>query len=400
MRDVFWPLAGTTWMQTITSVMFLTVPVLAPALLDEVGFTASHVGLYTSLVFLGAMPVSLFMGALTARFGAMRTMQIGILASAAALLLSITTLLPLILACGFVLGMGYGPNTPGAAHILARVTQPKDRPLVFSIKQSGAPLGGFVAGLLIPWVVVGAGWREALMVSATLGVVTVLMVQPLRAKSDDDREPGRPLSAGGVWCQLRLLAGHAGLRRLTLAGFIFACIQSCMFAFLVTYLVNHVGLDLVSAGVAYSCMHGIGVGARIAWGWLAGRFVRAAMVLALLGMASASFVIMLAHMDASWPLWGIAAVSATAGATAAGWNGVFIAEITRVAPADQVSAATGGSIFFTYFGLVVGPAVFSVLVTLSNGYVLPYYVIAGCIFLAALSILPRRERPTLSRRSS
>ena len=34
MRDVFWPLAGTTWMQTITSVMFLTVPVLAPALLD------------------------------------------------------------------------------------------------------------------------------------------------------------------------------------------------------------------------------------------------------------------------------------------------------------------------------------------------------------------------------
>jgi sugar phosphate permease len=327
-------------------------------------------------------------------------MQIGILASAAALLLSITTLLPLILACGFLLGVGYGPNTPGAAHILARVTRPKDRPLVFSIKQSGAPLGGFVAGLLIPWVVVGAGWREALMVSAALGVVTVLMVQPLRARSDDDRQPGRPLSIGGVWRQLRLFAGHPGLRRLTLAGFIFACVQSCMFAFLVTYLVIHVGLDLVSAGLAYSCMHGIGVGARIAWGWLAGRFFRAAVVLAVLGMASASFVVMLAHIDASWPFWSVAAVSAAVGATAAGWNGVFIAEITRVAPADQISAATGGSIFFTYFGLVVGPAVFSVLVTVSNGYMLPYYVIAGAIFLAALSILPRRQRPSLRRRSS
>jgi sugar phosphate permease len=173
-----------------------------------------------------------------------------------------------------------------------------------------------------------------------------------------------------------------------------------MFAFLVTYLVIHVGLDLVSAGLAYSCMHGIGVGARIAWGWLAGRFFRAAVVLAVLGMASASFVVMLAHIDASWPFWSVAAVSAAVGATAAGWNGVFIAEITRVAPADQISAATGGSIFFTYFGLVVGPAVFSVLVTVSNGYMLPYYVIAGAIFLAALSILPRRQRPSLRRRSS
>jgi predicted MFS family arabinose efflux permease len=253
-------------------------------------------------------------------------------------------------------------------------------------------MGGFIAGLLIPWVVVSAGWREALMVSAALGVITVIMVQPLRAKSDDDRRPGSPLSVSGVWQQLRLMAGHAGLRRLTLAGFVFAAVQACMFAFLVTYLVDHVGLDLVSAGFAYSCMHGIGVGARIAWGWIADRFVRAAVVLALLGIASATFVIMMAHFDSTWPFWSIAVVSAAAGATAAGWNGVFIAELTRVAPPDQISAATGGGIFFTYFGLVMGPTVFAALVMLSTGYMLPYYVIGGAIFIAALSILPRRNK--------
>ena len=90
MRDVFWPLAGTTFMQTIMSVMYLTVPVLAPVLLDDVGFEPSHIGLYTSLVFLGAMPVSLIMGALMTRFGAMRVMQFGILLSALSLLLSMS----------------------------------------------------------------------------------------------------------------------------------------------------------------------------------------------------------------------------------------------------------------------------------------------------------------------
>ncbi|MBT4488381.1 MAG: MFS transporter [Rhodospirillaceae bacterium] len=400
MRDVIWPLTATTWMQTVTSVMFLTVPVLAPALLADVGFQPSHVGLYTALVFLGAMPVSLVMGALASRFGALRVMQVGILASAVALLLSTAASLPIIMACGILLGAGYGPNTPGAAHILARVTKPRDRPLVFSIKQSGAPLGGFVAGLLIPLVVVSAGWREALMVSAALGLVTIVLVQPLRAKADDDRQPGRAISVSGVWAQLRLLAGHGGLRRLTVASFVFAGVQACTFAFLVIYLVDHVGLDLVAAGFAYSCMHLIGVGARITWGWLAGRFVRAAVVLAMLGVASATFVVVMAQFDDSWPFWVIVVISAATGATASGWNGVFMAEIARVAPQDQISAATGGSVFFTYFGLVVGPTIFAALVALTGGYDLAFYVIAGAIFLAAVLIWPRRDKVSRKPNSS
>jgi len=48
---IFWPLAGTTTMQTVTAMMFLTAPVLAPAMADDVGFQPSHVGLYTAWFF-------------------------------------------------------------------------------------------------------------------------------------------------------------------------------------------------------------------------------------------------------------------------------------------------------------------------------------------------------------
>lgn len=98
-----------------------------------------------------------------------------------------------------VLVLGYGPNTRGASHILARVAKPKELALVFSIKQSGAPLGGFLAGIIVPLVVLSSGWREALMVSAVLGTAAAILVQPLRAKADDDRQPGRRLSVHGVW---------------------------------------------------------------------------------------------------------------------------------------------------------------------------------------------------------
>ena len=184
---------------------------------------------------------------------------------------------------------------------------------------------------------------------------------------------------------MRLLASHAPLQRLTTASFIFASVLSCMFAFLVTYLVDHVGLDLVRAGMAYSAMHLIGVGARIFWGWIADRFIRSALVLAGLGVASALSVVLVAQFQSEWPYAGLVA-------TAASWNRVFLAEIARVAPKGQISAATGGSIFFTYFGLVVGPTLFSATIYLSGGYHLGFYAIAGEVLLAALLIWPRRDK--------
>ena len=46
------------------------------------------------------------------------------------------------------------------------------------------------------------------------------------------------------------------------------------------------------------------------------------------------------------------------GATAVGWNGVFLAEIASLAPRERISDATGGSAFFTFLGVVVTPPLF------------------------------------------
>jgi hypothetical protein len=47
------------------------------------------------------------------------------------------------------------------------------------------------------------------------------------------------------------------------------------------------------------------------------------------------------------------------GATASGWNGVFLGEVARVAPPGQVSPATGGALFFVNVGSVAAPIVFA-----------------------------------------
>jgi hypothetical protein len=46
------------------------------------------------------------------------------------------------------------------------------------------------------------------------------------------------------------------------------------------------------------------------------------------------------------------------GATAIGWNGVYLATVARSVPHADAATATAGSLFFTYLGVVVGPPLF------------------------------------------
>ena len=107
-------------------------------------------------------------GGVIHRLGPVRTNQLGLVFSATALLFTLTAN-PWCLALSAVLiGTGYGPNTPSGSEVLGRVTPPRMRGLVFSIKQSGAPLGAMAGGLILPAMVVIGDWRVAVATGALI----------------------------------------------------------------------------------------------------------------------------------------------------------------------------------------------------------------------------------------
>ena len=56
------------------------------------------------------------------------------------------------------------------------------------------------------------------------------------------------------------------------------------------------------------------------------------------------------------------------GACAIGWNGVYLAEVARRAPTGMASLATGGTLAFTFLGVVLGPPLFGALSGLFGTY--------------------------------
>lgn len=376
MRNTVLPLAATLAVQALVSMAVLTVPVLAPAAAADVGVSAGYVGVFIALVYGGSMASSLASGDLIRKIGAIRVSQICLVLCAAGLALTAVGSAPLLIASALLLGAGYGPVTPASTHILARTTPTHMMSLVFSLKQTGVPIGGALAGVLVPTLVVLGGWRSSALIVGVACVGVAALAESVRRQFDDDTDPTRRIGARSVMSSMRIAVGESAVRRLAACSFFFSSIQLCLVTYLVIYLTGQLGLSLVQAGLMLSVAQGAGIFARVAWGAMADRSGRPALVLGLIACGMAAAALATASFSPEWPRVLIAIVCAAFGATAIGWNGVFLAEVARQAPAGKAVEATGGALFFTYFGVLVGPPLFALTVEHGGSYGLAYGLLA------------------------
>lgn len=393
MRAVLWPLGATMLVQAMVAMAISVVPVLSPMLGAHYGIAPSLIGLYSSLVFVGAISFTLLGGLLVRRFGAVRCSQVALSIAGAAL--AATALGPLagIVVFAVITGMGYGLATPGASHILARVTPAGRRGIVFSLKQSAVPIGGLLAGLIAPLAAAGFGWRGAIVALAAAVAVVALVIRPLRAEYDDDRDPAFPITVRSPFTAVANVLRNPKLRGLAIATFAYAAMQSSIFSIFTAYYVEVGGLTLIVAGQAFAVLQAAGVIARVIFGWLSDSFVPARHLLASLGLTMAIVGVVAAQLGGDWPVAVMFVLAALIGFAAAGWPGIYLAEIARVVPIEQVSMATGGTVAFSFLGVVVGPALFSTIVTASGSYALAFYVFSAAAGMVGTLLWVARERP-------
>lgn len=385
--------------QTIVSMASLALPVLAPALAEVLEVDASTIGYQVSIVYAGAMASAAVGGGVVARLGACRATQAALALVGAAMLLAMVPHLAALVVASVMLGFGYGTSNPAGAHLLTRFTPASSRNLIFSLKQTGVPLGGMAAALVAPPVAYAFGWRAALAVVLACAIAMLMLLQTVRAGWDDDRLPsGRAddrreaARAGpGVLSGIALVWKRRDLRYLSLMALCFAGVQLCLMTFAVTFLVKEAHHTLVEAGVLLSVVQFAGAAGRIGWGWIADRLRASRTTLLVLGVLMLLATIATTQIDESWSAFATAVVFVSMGATAIGWNGVFLAEVARLAPAGEASTATGGALFFTFGGVLIGPSLFAGIYSRLQSYAATFAV-AAALAVIGIAFLSRVEK--------
>ncbi len=387
------PLLATLFIQAMVSMALLTLPVMAPVAAKDLAVSPALVGVYVAITYLGAMLSSLTSGTSVTRFGPIRVSQLGLVLCAIGLCLCAVPWLPATGLGAFFIGLGYGPITPASSQILTRTTPAHQMSLVFSIKQTGVPLGSMSAGAIVPSLMLGIGWQLSLISVALVCLISAILSQPLRHEMDQHRQVGMKLNFNTLLAPIRMVLSHRTLATMAGCSFMFSMVQVSLTTYLVTYLHDDLSYGLVAAGLLLSVTQMGGIVGRVAWGYVADHYLNSQKMLASLAISMTLCAATTPLLLPILPVYGVWTLLLLFGASAIGWNGVYLAEVARQAPEGKASVATGGTLTFTFLGVVVGPPLFGGLATLFGTYGAGFWALAVISSFCSFVLLRLKPSP-------
>jgi predicted MFS family arabinose efflux permease len=273
--------------------------------------------------------------------------------------------------------------------MLARHTPVSARARIFSLKQTAVPIGGALAGSLTPLLARLLGWRGAVGVVACVCLVLALLVQAWRGELDSN-DDGAAIIQSSFWTPLQLVAQQGGLRPVAFASFAFGALQFSFSAVFPTVLAR-AGWQVADAGLVLATALVVGTVCRVIYGSIADRLGFRRM-LAGMGALMSLGAYLAASVSAAWPTIAIVALAVLFGISAFCWAGIGIAETVRHAPPQLVSEATAATITLTFLGALVGPSLFSSIVSATGSFGLAFLSLGGLTAIATLWLIAAEWR--------
>ncbi|MPZ62778.1 MAG: MFS transporter [Propionibacteriales bacterium] len=367
-----------TAVQTLGAVGVASLAVLAPALIDETGLTATDIGLLVGAANVGCLPGLTFATRINRALGPRATMALSAVIAAASLSAFALLTTPFGLAAALwamvAFGGAWGVITVSGGGLVILSAPFRRRVFWSSLNQMGLPAGGVVAAGLTP---VGShwGWQSVFYIEAmTYVVLALLSVRVLPRAETVSRSRGSPRRR--PWLAARIGTLSIGL-------------SSAQWAF-VTYLVIELtvrfDVPFELAATVFFVAQLVGLAARPVIGMLSDRRGPPRLPLLALVAVAASLLLlmfgMLPHDVDTGLLIGFVWVTSF---VVIGWNGVMLVACAEAGPVTQVSANIAAGLTAMRFGNIAGPPLLGGLLAWA-GSSWGWVAIAGMLAIAGAGL--------------
>lgn len=330
--------------------VFLT-GALGVQLRDDLGFSATQIGLAMGTSFTFAAVMSAPMGRLAQRLGPRRGFQSGLTVSVLSMLVIagfVRSFWSFCVVLG-VAGVANSLNQPSANLLLTTHIGSGRLGFALATKQSGMPAAALLGGVAVPAVALTLGWQWAYVFAAMVALVAIAFLPP-------DTEPPGVVSSratGGarpdLGVPLLLLYATVGLLGATSAG--------AMVGF-ITGGAEASGLAPGAAGLVLSLGSAVGVISRLVQGWQVDHrgVLPIQRLVWLFALGGLGVLLLAVDVPATYL---IAPIPAFAFGWA--WPGLFNLSVVRNNPSAPASA-TGISQVGVFAGAALGPALGGIIV--------------------------------------
>ena len=389
MKRAFVPVATMLAIQIMISVSVLALGVMMPAVAADLAIDPKLVGIFTAIIYGIAAVTALAAAGPIVRLGAVRVSQIALLMGAIGLAVNAVATIPATVLAVVFIGAAQGPINPASAHVLSQRVPREWFGMVFSLKQTGVPIGFAIAGLVVPLLLGLYGWRVASLVAAGAAVLTAIVVETLRSRLDVVVATGK--TPRGIWRSIGFVFAHRELRVLGLSAVIYVVAQHTFTFYLVTYLYEHCRLSIAQAGFLLALSQMTGTTVRLVSGGMGDRVPRMKL-LGWTGIGMTVGCIAISLLEADTPFWLILLAVVGYGSVVISWNGTSQAEFAHLSPPGEAAAIAAVQTALAFSGAVIGPPIFAAIASLVS-YRAAFLWVAACVLVAAVWQIVAASRP-------
>lgn len=358
------------------------VGALGDHLRRDLGIGETGLGAIVTALFLVAAVAAPVAGRLAERTGPAPPLRAGVLGAAGLAAVTAAAVGPWHLGIPLAaVGVSIALVDTGAARAFADQIADDRLGTAFGIKEASVPTASLLAGLAVPTLAAGVGWRSAFVAAAGIAVATVVVVprNPPVAGRVSPAGPGDdPQRAGPATGAILVFAAGIGLG---------AGAATAAATFMVPAMLDR-GLAATTAGLTLSAASIASIVARLLLGRWADRPGalpgRAIAVMCLVGAGAGALL--------ATPLTGASATAAAMALLGAGWGWTGLAFLAAVRANPAAPGAAAGTVLSGLgAGGALGPLAYGALAG-RLGYATAWVAVALAFLAAAIASAAARRR--------
>ncbi|MFV8516528.1 MFS transporter [Bacillus sp. SBS7] len=361
---------------------------------EEYALTNMESGLLVSVVNVGPLFCMLFVGRLLDQYNEKLLISISsFLLGGSFLLTNIVNGFNGLLFVLLLVGMFYSVSQPGGSKVILKWFPKENHGLAMGIRQAGIPIGGALAGVLIPFFTIQYNVTYAINSMACICIIGGLLFFMFYKEpyvQEDARKEHIKIS---FLTQLKVVIRKKELYPIYITGICMISLQMVLVGHFMKFLVREQSITSIVAGTVFSVMFFSGMIGRVVLAASSDVFYKGNRSTPLFIAVCASIglillLVMSIHTVTSEVLYG---VSALLGFFSIGWFSLFIAEVAELASEDSVGITVSLALTFNQIAIIVAPALFGYIVD-EKGYTYAWLCIVVLLSVSAVSLYRKNKK--------
>ncbi|MHB0803152.1 MFS transporter [Bacillus thuringiensis] len=354
---------------------------------EEYALTNTEIGLLVSVVNIGPLFCMLFVGRLLDQYNEKLLISISsFLLGGSFLLTNMVNGFNGLLFVLLLVGTFYSVSQPGGSKVIMKWFSKENRGLAMGIRQAGIPIGGTLAGVLIPFLTIKYNMAYAVNSIACICIIGGFLFFIFYKEPYIQEKVKQERSKLSFWMQLKEVMCKKELYAIYITGICMISLQMVLVVHFIKFLVLEQSITLILAGKVFSVMFFSGMVGRVILAATSDLFYKGNRRTPLfITVCISIFFILILVMSIHTITNVLYGVSALLGFFSIGWFSLFITEVAESASEESVGMTVSFALTLNQIAIIVAPALFGYIVD-KKGYTYAWLCIVVLLTISAVSL--------------